>query len=40
MPEEKEDLNDKAAKVVLGIALVGACVTAAVFVPLLVANKL
>lgn len=40
MPEEKEEFNDKAAKVVLGIALVGACAMAAVFIPLIVADKL
>lgn len=39
MPEEKEEFNDKAAKVILGIALVGACVAAAVVIPLVAINK-
>lgn len=39
MPEEKEEFNDKAAKVILGVVLVGACVTAAVIIPLVAINK-
>ena len=39
LPEEKEDFNDKTAKIILPVILVGACVAAAIFVPLVVANK-